>query len=83
MEIKTKFNPGDTVFTIHDSKIKQMIVHDIDVFLNSDLEITVRYNLNFNKTHSGVFVGRRWHFEAYNVLEQKLYRTKADLINNL
>lgn len=83
MEIKTKLKPGDIVFTIHESEIKQMTIHDIEVFLNSKFELIIMYNLNFKKRLHNLYGDRSWYFEAYHVLEQNVHKTKEDLINSL
>lgn len=69
MVVKTKYNPGDIVFFLHDSKVKQEKIHHVNVRITEEyrgnspaLVTSIRYffgwddNTATSKSENEVFV---------------------------
>lgn len=68
MEIKTKFNIGDTVYATCKGTYIKGKIHMISVYIDSDMRISTSYDIN---------IGRIWE----GIWESNVYATKEELMN--
>lgn len=77
MTIETKFNVFDKVWSIYGNNIIEgkVVTIDINVFATNGshvIDTTIKYKVNINK-----------YIRPVEVDEDRLFRTKEDLINSL
>ena len=83
MEIKTKYNPGDVLWGMHENRAQEFTVETVTTqttWSHSDQKArstTERYGLRI-----GDNAGRRLELCLYE-MDERLYRTKKGLINSL
>lgn len=73
MEISTKFQPGDTVWIMHNNKPVEGKVHHMVIRCNYPYSYQVVYSLN-------VIIHKASLFEVY---EEKTHKSKEELLASL
>lgn len=76
MKVETLFNAGDSVFILHNNKIANVPIYEIDITQSKDL-IKVKYWFKFDNA-SAVF-----GYDLISKEESELFETKEQLIKSL
>lgn len=74
MNIKTRYNPGDKVWTMIENKPEYLIVNSISIIVSLDFNKGIKYNIKYNCSLG--YIGG-------NYVEKELFATKEDLKNYL
>lgn len=88
MEIKTKFNIGDTRWIIHDNKVKEITIIGISTdneclseigtitdHLTNNISNTIKYKIAINYSFNKIMLEKE--------LETETFKTKEELIKSL
>lgn len=74
MNIKTKYNPGDEVWTMIENKPQCLIVNTIFIIASLSNDKEIKYGIKYNCSLS---------YLGGNYVEKELFATKEDLKNYL
>lgn len=72
MKVETKYNIGDTLWTIDENSIKQFVVSGISIFVNK--------GQTSRRPVETLYVGKDLEFQRY---EERCFPTKEELIKSL
>ena len=72
MEIKTKYNIGDRVYTLFDNKVENFIIEGINIVADKEYPILIQY-LSYN-----IIPGENTRFD-----EERVFPTKEELLKSL
>lgn len=74
MNIKTKYNPGDKVWTMIKNKPEYLIINTISIIVSLDFNKGIEYNIKYNCSLGSL---------GGNYEEKELFDRKEDLKNYL
>ncbi len=76
MKIETKFNVGDTVYTLEGFSIKEMPIYSLVIRVYSPGKVEIKYTLESGKNHDDkTIITERF--------ENQVFATKEELLKSL